>query len=101
VLDAFDNSRGRRLVQETCRALALPCLHVGLNADYAEVRWDEGYRVPDDVGTDECAYPLARHLVLLAATVAAEVVVRFAATGARDNYTITLRDFAICAVPGN
>jgi molybdopterin/thiamine biosynthesis adenylyltransferase len=95
VIDTFDNSASRRLVQGTCRRLGLPCLHVGLNADYAEVIWDEGYRVPNDVGTDMCDYPLARNLVLLAVAVASEVVVRFAADGTRENWTVTLRDFAV------
>src|SRR5271169_1902364 len=40
VVDMFDNSASRRLVQEHCRALQLPCLHVGLYADYGEVIWD-------------------------------------------------------------
>src|SRR5437879_3733713 len=30
VIDVFDNSASRRLVQEHCRALGSPCLHVGL-----------------------------------------------------------------------
>ena len=95
VIDTFDNSASRRLVQDACRRLGLPCLHVGLNADYAEVLWDEGYRVPNDVGADVCDYPLARNLVLLAVAVASEVVVRFAADGPRENWTVTLRDFAV------
>src|SRR4051812_9199104 len=37
VVDTFDNSASRRLVQERCRELKLTCLHVGLFADYAEV----------------------------------------------------------------
>src|SRR5439155_19190132 len=50
VVDTFDKSASRRLVQEHCRALKLTCLHVGWFADYAEVIWDERYRVPQDVG---------------------------------------------------
>jgi molybdopterin-synthase adenylyltransferase len=95
VLDTFDNSASRRLVQETCRRLGLPCLHVGLHADYAEVLWDDGYRVPNDAGSDVCDYPLARNLVLLAVAVASEVVVRFLIDGARENWTVTLKDFAV------
>ena len=95
VIDTFDNSASRRLVQDACRRLGLPCLHVGLNTDYAEVLWDEGYRVPGDVGADVCDYPLARNLVLLAVAVASEVVVRFAADGSRENWTVTLKDFAV------
>ena len=95
VIDTFDNSASRRLAQESSRRLGVPCLHVGLNADYAEVLWDDGYRVPNDVGADVCDYPLARNLVLLAVAVASEVIVRFAADGSRENWTVTLKDFAI------
>ncbi len=95
VLDTFDNSAARRLVQEQCRALALPCLHVGLFADYAEVVWDEHYRVPGDVGPDVCDYPLARNLVLLAVAVASETVIRWALDGTRANWSVTLKDLAI------
>src|SRR5215472_11611843 len=34
ILDTFDNSASRRLVQEQSRALQIPCLHAGLHADY-------------------------------------------------------------------
>jgi molybdopterin/thiamine biosynthesis adenylyltransferase len=94
VVDTFDNSASRQLVQNAVRKLALPCLHVGLNAGYAEVLWDEGYRVPKEVGADVCDYPLARNLVLLAVAVASEVLQRFA-QGSRENWTVTLKDFAI------
>jgi molybdopterin/thiamine biosynthesis adenylyltransferase len=95
VLDTFDNSASRQLVQEHCRALSLPCLHVGLYADYGEVIWDERYRVPRDVAGDVCDYPLARNLVLLVVAVASETVVRYALTGLRQDHSVTLRDFAI------
>jgi len=95
VLDTFDNSASRRLVQEQCRALGVPCLHVGLYADYGEVIWDEGYRVPQDVAGDVCDYPLARNLVLLTVAVASEVVLRFALEGTRQSWSATLRDFAV------
>ena len=58
VIDTFDNSASRQLVQHRCRSEALACLHVGLFADYAEVIWDENYRVPRDVPGDVCEYPL-------------------------------------------
>jgi molybdopterin-synthase adenylyltransferase len=95
VIDTFDNSASRRLVQEASRRLGVPCLHVGLNADYAEVIWDEVYRVPNDAGADVCDYPLARNLVLMAVAVASEAVMRFAADGVRDGWTVTLKDFAV------
>ena len=95
VIDSFDNSASRRLVQETARAMKVPCLHVGLHADYCEVIWDEQYRVPNDVAGDVCDYPLARNLVLLAVAIASETVVRFAIDGARHSWSATLGDFAV------
>ena len=95
VIDTFDNSASRRLVQNRCREAGLSCLHAGLFADYGEVIWDEKYRVPNDVGEDVCDYPLARNLVLLTVAVAAEIAVRYALTGVRENWSVTLRDFAI------
>jgi molybdopterin/thiamine biosynthesis adenylyltransferase len=95
VIETFDNSASRRLVQEVCRGLALPCLHVGLFADYAEVVWDEAYRVPGDLAGDVCDYPLARNLVLLAVAVASETLVRFVLDGERNHWSLTLRDFTI------
>jgi molybdopterin/thiamine biosynthesis adenylyltransferase len=95
VLDTFDNSSARRLVQDHCRAAGLPCLHLGLFADYGEVIWDENYRVPHDVAGDVCDYPLARNLVLLTVAVASETLVRYILGGAKQDWSITLGDFAI------
>ncbi len=95
VIDTFDNADRARLVQERCRAEALPCLHVGLFADYAEVIWDENYRVPRDVGLDVCDYPLARNLVLLAVAVASEALIRFVLESSKEGWSVTLRDFAV------
>jgi molybdopterin-synthase adenylyltransferase len=95
ILDTFDNSASRRLVQEQCRALQRPCLHVGLYADYGEAIWDEHYRVPQDVAGDVCDYPLARNLILLVVAVASESLVRFVLMGERKDFSLTLRDFAI------
>ena len=95
VVDAFDNSPSRRAVATWCDATATPCLHAGLADGYAEVLWNDGYRVPSPVQDDVCDYPLARTLVLLTVAVAAEVIVAFVATGVRRSYTITLDDLAI------
>src|SRR5262245_25714572 len=95
VVDTVDNSASRRLVQETCRALGLPCLHAGLSADYCEVVWDAQYRVPNDAAGDVCDYPLARNLVLLAVALASEALVRFVLDGTRASWSATLGDFAV------
>src|SRR5207253_1330696 len=103
IVDAFDNSASRSLVQEFSRSAAVPCLHVGLNEDYCEVVWDEQYRVPRDVAGGVCDYPLARNLVLLAVAVASEAVLRWAAAGERVSSSATLGDFVVSrlAAPSN
>ncbi len=95
VLDTFDNSTSRRLVSEACREASIPCLHMGLAADYAEVIWDELYRVPSARQDDVCDYPLARNLVTLAVAVGCEVTTGFVRDGSRRSYTITLGDLRV------
>jgi molybdopterin/thiamine biosynthesis adenylyltransferase len=95
VVDAFDNSASRRVLKEYAEASGVPCLHAGLAGDYAEVIWNEVYRVPSAAQDDVCDYPLARNLATLAVAVACESIVEFVAAGARQSYTITLRDFSI------
>jgi molybdopterin/thiamine biosynthesis adenylyltransferase len=99
VIDVFDNSASRRLVQDQCRALSLPCMHAGLYADYGEVIFDEHYRVPQDVSGDVCDYPLKRNLVLLVVAMASESVVRFIVDGRREDWSVTLKDLAIRQLP--
>jgi molybdopterin-synthase adenylyltransferase len=95
VVDTFDNSASRQLVTAHCAEPPIPCLHAGLFADYGEVVWNEQYRVPGDVAGDVCDYPLARNLVMLTVAVAAETLCRFVLATTRDNWSITLGDFAV------
>ena len=98
VVDGFDNHESRALVTEHCRSAGIPCLHVGLSADYAEVLWNEGYRVPHEVaeeGADVCDYPLARNLIQFAVALASESVVCFVLEGRKQNHSFTLRDLRI------
>jgi molybdopterin/thiamine biosynthesis adenylyltransferase len=95
VIDAFDNSASRRVLKEYAERAGVPCLHAGLAGDYAEVIWNEVYRVPSPAHDDVCDYPLARNLATLAVAVACESIVEFVSTGARRSHTITLRDFAV------
>ena len=94
MIDTFDNSASRQLTQQSSRALNIACLHVGLNADYGEAIWDERYRVPRDVAGDVCDYALARNLVMMTVAIASEVVLHFVAGGTREDWSITLADFA-------
>ncbi|MEG3847122.1 ThiF family adenylyltransferase [Microcoleus sp. herbarium19] len=95
VIDTFDNSVGRQSVKEYCASASLPCVHVGLAADYSEIIWNQHYRVPTAANDDVCDYPLARNLVMLTVSVACEVIVTFAATQEQQNLTCTIGDFAV------
>ncbi|MBD1925692.1 ThiF family adenylyltransferase [Trichocoleus sp. FACHB-90] len=95
VIDTFDNSTSRQIVKDYCTNANIPCLHVGLASDYAEIIWNEIYRVPSPANDDVCDYPLARNLVMLAVAVASEVIINFVATGNQQSFTVTLGDFAV------
>lgn len=95
VVDGFDNAASRALVSQATRALAVPCLHVGLAADYAEVLWEPVWTCPGGAGEDPCDYPMARNLIGLAVCVAAEVLVSFVDSGTIRSYTITRADLAV------
>ncbi len=97
VIDGFDNTASRLLVTEFCRKTGIACLHVGLSADYAEVLWNENYRVPQEGagGVDVCDYPLARNLSQFAVALASEALVRYVLTGQQQNYSFTLNDLRI------
>ncbi len=96
VLDSFDNSASRQLVADWCRQRQVPCLHAGLAAGFAEVLWNEVYRVPSPAaGQDDCNYPLARNLVMLTVAVTAEVALTWLERDQQANYTITLDDLAV------
>jgi molybdopterin-synthase adenylyltransferase len=95
VVDTFDNSVARQVVKDYCAQAEIPCLHVGLAGDYAEVIWNEFYRVPSAAQDDICEYPLARNLAMLAVAIASEVIVSFAVTKKQQSFTVTLRDFTV------
>jgi molybdopterin-synthase adenylyltransferase len=103
VIDAFDNSTSRGTIKAYCDALMarqsqrmnLPCLHAGLGGDYAEVIWNEVYRVPSDANDDVCDYPLARNLVMLTVAIATESIITFVANQKKLSYTVTLKDLTI------
>lgn len=102
VVDGLDNHAARALVAGRCQAASIPCLHVGLSADYAEVIWNQGYRVPRDVVAevaDVCDYPMARNLIQFAVALASEALLRFVLEGQQQNYSFTLRDLRINREP--
>ncbi len=96
VVDTFDNSTSRRIISEYCGQNSLACLHLGMNADFGEVHWNEAYRVPQDVvARDVCEYPLARNLILLVVSAGSEAILRLVLDNRKENYSITLKDLKI------
>jgi len=95
VIDTFDNSPSRQRVKDYCTSHSIPCLHIGLAADYGEIIWNDYYRVPSPAHDDVCDYPLARNLVLLTVAVASEVILKFITEQKQESYTITFADFSI------
>lgn len=98
IIDAFDNTASRQIVQNTARTLSIPCVHAGMADGYGEVIWDERYRVPSGAHEDLCDYPLARALVTLVVGAALEVCLQFLAGGARREARVTLRDLCMSSV---
>jgi molybdopterin-synthase adenylyltransferase len=95
MVDLFDNSVARQTVKDYSDRTGIPCLHAGLSPDYAEVIWNNMYRVPSNVNDDVCDYPLARNLVILTVAAASEAIVSFIATGEQRHFAITLKDLAV------
>jgi len=95
IVDVFDNSVARQAVKDYADQFSIPCIHAGLAADYAEVIWNEFYRVPSNINNDVCDYPLARNLVMVTVAVTCEAIISFIATKQQRNFTITLKDLTI------
>jgi predicted dinucleotide-binding enzyme len=96
VVDAFDNSKSRKLVQQWCLQKEISCLHAGMSDDgFGEVVWNEIYTVPADSGQDICDYPLARNLALFVSTIACECIIKYISAGEKESYAFTLGDMKI------
>ena len=99
VVDCFDNSPSRQLIQDYCRKEGIKCLHAGMEGEYGEVAWDETYKVPDDGGEDNCDYPLARNLVMFIVAMTCEEIVDFCLESSPrlESHSFTLKDMAVRA----
>lgn len=101
VIDTFDNSASRQLIQTECRTRKLNCLHSGLFSSYGEIVWDKYYRVPKDSTEDVCDYPLARNIILLTVAVLTEEILDYCLNSnpRESNWSITLKDLTIRQMP--
>jgi molybdopterin/thiamine biosynthesis adenylyltransferase len=96
VVDCFDNSASRALLTNWCREKGISCLHLGVNADYGEVKWNEKYQIPGDVeGIGACDYPLARNLLLFIVAIGSEALLHFLWRSEKRDFSFTLGDFSI------
>lgn len=95
VIDCFDNGPSRHLVTAHCKMFGQQALHAGMADGFGEVIWNDDYRVPAGGVEDICDYPLARNLVMMTASVAAEMVLRYLIDGSRENWSLTLRDLSL------
>ncbi len=98
IIDSFDNSDGRGLIANFCKEKGFDCLHIGLAEGYADIAWNEDYRIPRDVGQDVCDYPLSRNICMMAVIVGIETIIRFIEKGEKKNRSITLGDFKILEI---
>ena len=46
VVDGFDNFRSRAVVKTFCENSKIDCVHIGLSEHYAEIVWNEKYKIP-------------------------------------------------------
>jgi len=97
IIDGFDNFESRGIITKHCKSNNIDCVHIGLSDTYAEVVWNEKYRIPKkkNTGVDVCEYPLSRNIAMLADIIAIESIIRFISTGVKKSYSITLADLNI------
>ena len=96
VVDCFDNPPSREIVKNICSLFKIPCLHMGMAENYAEIVWSERYIIPKQTGSNPCDNPQARDTILIAvATATCGVIIPFFKGGERNSYTITMKDFRI------
>lgn len=98
VVDCFDNSESRKMIQDECRARKINLCHLGLFASYGETIWDAHYEVRKNAeGGDVCDYPLARNIILLTVIVGTEEILDFFLSDKprQKNWSITLGDLAV------
>lgn len=91
-IDCFDNEISRRVLFHNIKN----CLHIGLASEYAEIVWNDIYRVPKKpAGIDVCEYPQARNTTLMAVGTASEILISYFETGNKQSVAFTLNDLKI------
>ena len=100
IVDCFDNSASRKLLNDWAKRNKRHCLNAGVIEGYGEVVWEQDYRVPDDAKTEDgvapCDYAMSRNLITFVVSMMAEELQSFVITGVkRKGFRITLNDMKI------
>lgn len=98
IVDVFDNWESRKLVNDACFHLRIPCVHAGMSDNgFAEIKWNAMYKIPEvEVEQEDvCDYPLAANLVHFTVAVLAESIVQYVTTHKHLNREITLKDIGV------
>ena len=88
VIDVFDNTGSRKLIQDSCKRLGIENIHAGLGSlGFFEVKWNESYYcVSAAKGEDgPCEYSLATNLIILCVGILAETINRWVDKGEKIN----------------
>lgn len=99
VVDLFDNVESSTIVKVTCEMLNIPCVHVYMGSDFAEICWNDSYQAretTDVVSTLEHRdYPLATNLVYFTISILSEVINSFIDLGTQRDVGFTLKNMNI------
>lgn len=96
IIDCFDNSESRKVIYDFAKQSKINCFHVGFDGDFTIGRWNENYIVPtSNEGEDNCDYPLARNLTLIAVACASEAIINFITVQSKEQFCFTRKDHCL------
>lgn len=89
IIDCFDNSLARSIIQGYWNEQPLPLLHVGFSDQMTfAIEWAENYQVPTDItsGFDLCTMPGAASFVEMVASLASQTAQQFITSGEKREF---------------
>jgi molybdopterin/thiamine biosynthesis adenylyltransferase len=103
VVDLFDNAPSRKLIQEQCLELDIPCLHAGMaTVGYFAIVWNEDYTAPVTREREDdnapCDYPMAANLVMLCVASTAEIINRYIDSKEKKNIEFWLKSMSFKSI---
>ncbi len=93
VLDCFDNTESRKILNDCQGFIGPRMLHIGFSPQYtAEIIWDRDYSVPGDIPKDQndiCQMSEAVPFIGFVTSFATMVISAFIDNGTKESYIIT------------